>query len=242
MADDSQSSSSENGSDDDEAKPSMLKGLTIRPTWSVLSIFPQIHGLAASAVDTHRSRLCTVTCNNVRDGRQHGVEVQLWSMRTGELQLTGSVPPLESDGADVQDGSDPHPGGLFYASSLRCLIGVSGKSQLWAVDVVTLAHAGTLQTHDRQVIGYAFNNISADGTSAAQEPHAVLSFIDGCFRVFHIVPRILKADRRLRKTPLVEFVLVKQWKEPIWCDKILLDSDTGDVAQICHSFSTASFA
>lgn len=227
MADDSHNSASQDGDSDEDDSKSMLNGLTVRPMWSVLCILPQIHGLAGSAVDTHRSRLCTVTCNNVRDGRQHGVEVQLWSMRTGELQLSGTVPPLESDGANVQDGSDPHPGGLYYASSLRCLIGISGKSQLWAVDVVTLSHAGTLQTHDRQVIGFAFNSIPSEGVSAPPEPHAALSFIDGCFKVFHIVPRVLKADRRLRKTPLVEFVLVKQWREPIWCDRMLLDDDTG---------------
>jgi hypothetical protein len=222
----------DNGSgddDDDESAPILHKGLAIKPMWSMLSVLPRIHGLAALAVDTHRSRLCTVTCSNMRDGRQHGVEVQLWSMRSGELQLTGTVPPLVSDGADVLDGSgDPHPGGLFYAASLRCLIGLSGKSQLWAVDVVTLAHAGTLQAHDRQVIGFAFNNIPAgEGAAAATAPHAALSFIDGWFKIFTVIPRVLKADRRLRKTPLVEFVPVRQWREQIWCDKLLLDDATG---------------
>ena len=127
--------------------------LVARPIWSTLSSLEQV-ALAACAVDTQKARICTATTRHIRNGRPCGVELQLWSLRTGELIQTGAPPTLQPD----EICADPLPGGLYFVQSLGCIIGVCGM-QLWGVDVTRLAPAGVIQAHQRQLMGVAVGRI-----------------------------------------------------------------------------------
>lgn len=110
-------------------------------------------GLQASAVDRDRMRVCTATAQIIKNGRQKGGVVQLWSLRRGELQMEHAIQGAP-DGGNVQQ-----PRAFFYAPGLRCFLCVAGMNHVWACDVVTLFPAGYMvMAADRKLLGSVFHS------------------------------------------------------------------------------------
>ena len=123
-------SGSEMESDDDDVQAVRLPGdLVPRPVWTGLTVMPRIQGLATAAIDTKRARLCIVSNPHIKDGRQAGGEIALWSLRSTEMLLSHKL-PVPADGGvknTIHLFYVPHAksfiGELFFLSQMSSAVG-----------------------------------------------------------------------------------------------------------------------
>ena len=165
-------------------------------------------GLQAAAVDRDRMRVCTATAQIIKNGRQKGGVVQLWSLRRGELQMEHAIQGAP-DGGNVQP-----PRAFFYAPGLRCFLCVAGMNHVWACDVVTLFPAGYMvMAADRKLLGSVFH-------SGRNE--LAVSTADGVIKVISISSTMVRDEVRVRRTPQCEFKVCRSWKESKWFENLCL--------------------
>eukprot|EP00281_Chroomonas_sp_CCMP1168_P034810 CAMPEP_0206246400 /NCGR_PEP_ID=MMETSP0047_2-20121206/19233_1 /ASSEMBLY_ACC=CAM_ASM_000192 /TAXON_ID=195065 /ORGANISM="Chroomonas mesostigmatica_cf, Strain CCMP1168" /LENGTH=187 /DNA_ID=CAMNT_0053671809 /DNA_START=119 /DNA_END=679 /DNA_ORIENTATION=- len=142
-----------------------------------------------------------------KNGKQMGGEVQVWSLRRGELQLTMPIQP-------GPDGKVHPPHTLIYAPELGCYLCVAGMNHLWACDLATLLPAGYTVLNDRKVMACAFHH---------KRSEIVVASADGTVRVLKVESKLVRDEVRVRRKPLCEFENVRTWREANWCEHIALE-------------------
>jgi len=202
---------SSGGDTDDETRPERRQGdLVPRPVWTGLTVMPRIQGLAAASIDTKRARLCTVTNLHIKDGRQAGGEITLWSLRTTERILSSKLPV-------PADGVVKHTLKLFYSGPVKSFIGVAASGLLWACDHITLQPCGSLQAHDRQCLDVVLH---------INRQELICFFADGMVKVLRVSSSVTRDSVKMRNITKTDFTVVRSWPSGIWCETCDIDEQT----------------
>ena len=166
-----------------------------------------VQGLAAATIDTKRARLCTVTSLHIKEGRQAGGEIALWSLRTREL-LHSQKQPVAAD------GQVKNPVKLFHMGHVKSYIGVGSSGFIWAADHISLNPCGGIQAHDRQCLEAVLHKSRCE---------LYCFFADGIIKVYHVSSSVHRDAVKMRNLQCTDFALVNSWPSKVWCETAAVD-------------------